>query len=119
MTSLVRSQLLSELADIAFRPSSPEKGEWFNPRSPLNSRVLPGEDKTTIEVEVPGVNPEEVKVRVEGRSLSVDTPRGSVYYTIGQRIDAENAEAELKNGLLTISIPKRDARVVHVKVVSD
>lgn len=125
MTNLARSSklspLLSELADYAFRsPLSSSGGpDWNDPRAHLNARVIPEDDKNIIEVEVPGVEPSEVKVRVEGRSLSVDTPRGSAYFTIGQRIDGEGAEAELRNGLLKITVPKREAKVVHVKVTSE
>jgi HSP20 family molecular chaperone IbpA len=123
MTNLVYSPHfsdLSELVDYAFgRSFLGEEEKWTDRRAPLNSRVISEDEKNIIEVEVPGVDPSDVNVRVEGRSLSVDTPRGSAYFTIGQRIDGEGAEAELKNGLLRITIPKREAKVVHVKVVSE
>lgn len=82
----------------------------------LNYRVLSEDNAAVAEIEVPGVEPPEVKVRIEGRSLSVETPRGNAYITIGQRLDADGAVANLKHGLLTIRIPKRDARIVEVTV---
>ena len=82
----------------------------------LNYRILSEDNAAVAEIEVPGVEPADVKVRIEGRSLSVETPRGNAYVTIGQRLSADDATASLKHGLLTIRIPKRDARVVEVKV---
>lgn len=82
----------------------------------LNFHVDSQDQAAIAEIEVPGVEPTDVKVRIEGRSLSVETPRGNAYITIGQRLNAEDATANLKHGLLTIRIPKRDARIVEVTV---
>jgi HSP20 family molecular chaperone IbpA len=85
----------------------------------LNFHVNSEDHSAVAEIEVPGVEPSDVKVRIEGRSLSVETPKGNAYITIGQRLDADGAIANLKHGLLTIRIPKRDARVVEVTVQGD
>ena len=82
----------------------------------LNWTVNSQDSEAVVEVEVPGVDPSDVKVKIEGRSLSVETPKGDAYVTIGQRLDADNATANLKHGLLTVKVPKRDARVVEVSV---
>lgn len=82
----------------------------------LTKRVDNTSNPAVIEVEVPGVEPSDIKVKIEGRSLSIETSRGSAYVTIGQRLDAEGATANLKHGLLTIRIPKRDAKIVTVTV---
>jgi len=115
MTNIVRSPIFDEFARIATSfnemPSSQS-----NPRNNLNYRITAEDDDAIAEVEVPGVEPSDIKIRIEGRSLSVTTPRGSAYFTIGQRIDAEGTTAEVKNGLLTLRIPKRDAKVVEVVV---
>ena len=113
MTQLVRTPLFNEFASLLNQFDSPIA--QTNSRN-LNYRIKTEDDAAVAEVEVPGVEPSEVKVRVEGRSLSVDTPRGSAYFTIGQRIDAEGTTADLKNGLLTLRIPKRDAKIVEVNV---
>lgn len=112
--AIVRSPLFNEFATLANFFDQPLAQQ--NARNNLNYRVRTEDDAAIAEVEVPGVDPSEVKVRIEGRSLTVDTPRGSAYFTIGQRIDAEGTSAELKHGLLSIRIPKRDAKVVEVKV---
>lgn len=82
----------------------------------LNYRIDSEDNAAVAEIEVPGVEPSDVKVRIEGRSLSVETPKGNAYITIGQRLSPDEATASLKHGLLTIRIPKRDARIVEVKV---
>lgn len=67
-------------------------------------------------VDVPGVDPKDINVRVEGRAIHVETPRGNAYFTIGARVDGDNATASVKHGLLTLSIPKRQAKTVAVTV---
>ncbi len=92
--------------------------------SPISERANRGlsyqmkseDDAVVAEVEVPGVAPEDVKVRVEGRALLVETPRGNAYFTVGSRVDSENVTAAVKHGLLTLRVPKREARKVEVVV---
>ena len=109
MTNLVRNPLFSEFEQLfAQAPVSRN--------TVLNYRIISEENSAVAEIEVPGVDPSEVKVQIEGRSLSVETPRGNAYITIGQRLAPDDAVASLKHGLLTIRIPKRDARVVKVQV---
>ena len=114
MTNLVRSPLFDEFASVLLNQTP--FASTTNVRNNLNFRITTEDDAAIAEVEVPGVSPSDVKVRIEGRSLSVETPRGSAYFTIGQRIDAEHTTADLKHGLLTLRIPKRDAKVVEINV---
>jgi HSP20 family molecular chaperone IbpA len=115
MTNLVRSPLFDEFNSLLNLTQTPFATPT-NARSGLNYRITSEDDAAVAEVEVPGVLPEDVKVRIEGRSLTVETPRGNAFFTLGQRIDADHTTANLKHGLLTIRIPKRDARIVEVKV---
>ena len=112
--SIVRSPLFNEFAQLVNTFETPLA--QANARHNLSYRITTEDDAAIAEVEVPGVAPSDVKVRIEGRSLTVETPRGSAYFTIGQRIDAEHTTADLKHGLLTLRIPKRDAKVVEVNV---
>ena len=113
--SLVRSPLFDEFSTLLNLTQTPF-AQPSNARAGLNYRITSEDDAAVAEVEVPGVEPSDVKVRLEGRSLTVETPRGSAFFTIGQRIDADHTTANIKNGLLTIRIPKRDAKIVEVKV---
>lgn len=92
------------------------ESQYVNPRTQLNKRVNVDGNSAVIEVEVPGVTPDSIKVKVEGRSVSVETPKGNCFVTLGQRLDTDGATAILKYGLLTIRIPKRDAKIVEVFV---
>ena len=58
-----------------------------------------------------------VKVNCEGRAIQVETPRGNAYFTVGARIDMDNIEASIQHGLLTLRVPKREAKRVEVKVL--
>jgi HSP20 family molecular chaperone IbpA len=114
MTNLVRSPLFNEFAQLVNAFETPLAQS--NVRNNLNYRITTEDDAAIAEVEVPGVAPSDVKVRIEGRSLTVETPRGSAYFTIGARIDAEHTKADLKHGLLTIRIPKRECKTVEINV---
>lgn len=118
MTNLVRNPLFSEF-DQLFSQMERFQQAPVSRNTALNYRIKSEDHAAVAEIEVPGVDPNDVKVRIEGRSLSVETPRGNAYVTIGQRLSPDDATASLKHGLLTIRIPKRDARVVEVKVFEE
>ena len=82
----------------------------------LSYEIKSGDDAVVAEVEVPGVDPKDVKVRVEGRAVHVETPRGNSYFTIGSRVDSEHVTASIRHGLLSLRVPKREARTVEVQV---
>ena len=89
----------------------------FQPqRSGLTYRIKSEDDAVVAEVEVPGVAPEDVNVRVEGRAVHVETPRGNSYFTIGSRVDVDHVTATIRHGLLSLRVPKREARTVEVQV---
>jgi HSP20 family molecular chaperone IbpA len=115
LTLFDRSPLFEEFNTLLNSTQNPFV-QTSNARASLNFRIASEDDAAIAEVEVPGVTPEDVKVRIEGRSLTVETPRGNAFFTLGQRIDADHTVASIKHGLLTIRIPKRDARVVEVKI---
>ena len=85
----------------------------------LSYEIKPGEDAVVAEVEVPGCSPSDVKVTCEGRAIHIVTPRGNAYFTVGARIDMDNIEASIRHGLLTLRVPKREARRVEVKVTDN
>ena len=89
----------------------------FQPsRQGLSYQIKSEDDAVVAEVEVPGVDPSEVQVRVEGRAVHVETPRGNTYFTIGSRVDVDHVTASIRHGLLSLRVPKREARTVEVKV---
>ncbi|RIK55392.1 MAG: hypothetical protein DCC57_05440 [Chloroflexi bacterium] len=97
--------------------------------------VLAGDDAFTITAYVPGVNPDDVEITLEGEELSI---RGSLpaveenapfikrelYHgsferrlTFNVPINADAIEAHFNNGLLTLTVPKAEvARPKQIKI---
>lgn len=92
-----------------------------NPNSGLAYQVTESADQHSVilEVEVPGVDPNEVKVEAKGRAIVVECPRGSTYVTVGSRLDLEGITASVKWGLLTVRIPRRDSKTVEIAVTKE
>lgn len=95
------------------------------------------ENELVIIASVPGVNPEEVEITIEGDTLmikgEVPAPLGNVNTIMQERghgrfsrtltlnvpVQAEKAEAEFVNGILTLRVPKAEAvRPRTIKVTS-
>jgi len=94
----------------------------FTPK--VNTRE--GEDAYYIEVELPGIKKEEVDVKVDGNILTISGERTlrdevkeedyhkveSFYgkfsrsFTLPERVDVGNIQAQSENGLLEVVIPK-------------
>lgn len=90
--------------------------QFAMPPRGLSYEIKSEDDAVVAEVEVPGVDPSEVKVKVEGRAIHVESPRGNAYFTIGARVNQEGVTASIRHGLLTLRVPKREARAIEVKV---
>lgn len=82
----------------------------------LSHDITSDDDNVYAEVEIPGVDPKDVCVKLEGRAVHVETPRGNTYFTIGSRVDGDRVKASVKNGMLKLTIPKREARTIEVVV---
>lgn len=95
------------------------------------------ENELVIIASVPGVNPEEVEITIEGDTLmikgEVPAPLGNVNTIMQERghgrfsrtltlnvpVQADKAEAEFVNGILTLRVPKAEAvRPRTIKVTS-
>ncbi|MBM9605699.1 Hsp20/alpha crystallin family protein [Desulfopila inferna] len=85
-------------------------------------------DKFVVMAEVPGMTKDDIDIKIQGNYLEVsgsrkaDGPEGykvhrserplttfTRSFTIPSDVDAEKVEASLKNGLLTLSLPKAEA----------
>jgi len=85
------------------------------------------EDELILCGDLPGVEPGNLDIRFENRELTVlgkvaprHADRRSLYseygigdfyrtFAVGEAIDGEKIDAELKNGVLTVHLPKSDA----------
>jgi HSP20 family protein len=89
--------------------------------------ILETDDELTLVADVPGVKSDDADIRYENGELILHarvTPRhegvsfasreygvGDFYrlFAVGETIDADRISAELKNGILTIHLPKTEA----------
>ena len=120
MTNLTKFPFrgIDQAWDAFFDPSA-YSSTYSNKTRGLSYEIKPGEDAVIAEVEVPGCSPSDVSVSCEGRAIHVVTPRGNAYFTVGARIDMDHIEASIRHGLLTLRVPKREARKVEVKVTDN
>ncbi len=91
------------------------------------SQVLEENGKVLARLELPGVAKTDLEIRVEGQELTVlgrrqdpavtgtwllrERRRGDFEktFTVDARIDLEKIDAELSNGVLTLSLPVKEA----------
>lgn len=88
-----------------------------------NTSMVVGDDNLIMEFEVPGFSKKDLNVKVENNVLSVsgctEDRSFDKSYTLSNVWDATEVSAEAKNGILTITIPKKEemkSKVVEVKV---
>jgi len=100
-----------------------ERCVTFTPRAD----ILETAEELRLLLDMPGVRPEDVEVQFErgelavhgrwapveraGKLLAAEYEVGDYYraFLIGQEVDAEKINAELKNGVLTVHLPKSAA----------
>lgn len=88
--------------------------------------IYENDQELLVVADVPGVSPEGLELRIEPPELRIKgTPasdEGTVYYRafrIDERIQSEQVSAELKDGVLTVHLPKAEKlrpRKVDVRV---
>jgi HSP20 family protein len=82
---------------------------------PANTEVNEEEEHYTVTVDMPGVDPEKLSVRIENQVLTIEGKRGdrdAVYrrrYRVPATVDAEKLEASLNLGVLTVTLPKAES----------
>ena len=91
--------------------------------------VVDGDDAVYIEAEIPGLTKEDVAVEVKDNLLVISGQRKGMHeddkhtryilkelkksqfrrsFTLTEKLDTENIQADFSNGLLTIQIPKKE-----------
>gem|GEM_PF-57699 len=79
------------------------------------------EEKYTVEIELPGVNKEDIVLEGTDSSLCVFGDRGDLEYSacyfLAHEIAPEKADARYENGILTVDVPlKAPLRSVKIEV---
>lgn len=114
-------------------------------REAPNTVLLPAVDVTeneagiTVVADVPGATRESLTLRIDGDTLTIEAPldldlpqgmepvyaevRSSQYrrsFTLSRELDSEHIEAGLKDGVLTLHVPKQaQARPRRIEVRAD
>ena len=119
---------LSDFGDFleGFFPT--RSGKWAS-RGELSLDIVEGENDIVVTTEVPGVDPKEIDIRVDGDVLTirgekkeekVEEKKGSYrraerWYgsfgrsvTLPSSVDASKIKARCKDGVLTVTLPKRE-----------
>jgi len=127
------NRLFSSNLTRFFNDEGIARGAW----SP-NVDIFENKDQIVIEAELPGMNREDFDLSVENNVLTLYGERrfekkdeGDNYhrversygsfsrsFTLPQSVSAEGANAEFKNGVLRVSLPKREevkARKIQIK----
>jgi HSP20 family protein len=124
-----------QLAQVVQRTTS--DGDGGAPFVPLVD-IEETEDAWIVEAELPGVKPEDVNVEVRGAELAISgevkqreregilrrrtrkTGEFDYHITLPGEADAENIDAKLRDGILTVRIPKPEQeRPRRIAVKSD
>ena len=67
------------------------------------------EENLHIEIELPGVEKNDITFKMQETSFSIDASRGDVRYVgtyaVGCPVDTGRAKATFRNGLLTVDVP--------------
>ena len=134
--------LFDNVIQKAFPTFGQEFGiEFFGNNSYPKVDVVDHSDKITIEAEIPGLNKDDVSVDVKDNLLTISGRRKGIHendkntryivkelkrsqfsrsFTLTDKLDAANIEAEFDKGLLTVVVPKLEpakpvARTVDIK----
>lgn len=118
----------------AARPQAPQNAQRRTVAPRAN--VFETEQTYVVAADVPGVEEKDLEVTVEKNVLTIrgktqPAPEGyqlayaeynaadyERHFTLGDQVDTENIEAQLKDGVLTLTLPKRQevvARQIDIK----
>ncbi len=124
------------------------EGGWVLPRdlmpSPMNAVVIPIDlldngTELVVKASLPGVRPEDVSISVLGKELTIRAVlsdemdiRGATYLRHERKasafvrslslpiaVESTRAEAHYKNGVLTLTLPKREVKRPRIIQVSE
>lgn len=89
---------------------------WEDTCRQLPRTVNTDGSSATVKVEVPGIDPSEIRVRVKGNTVCIESPKGITNVPIGEGFDINQTSATLKYGLLTVNIPRKNEKVLDIIV---
>jgi HSP20 family molecular chaperone IbpA len=99
------------------QPKIGSSGESF--AELLTHRLVQGENSTTVQVEIPGVDPASVEVKCENNTLLISCSKGQLTVPVEPTTDVSKIKADIQWGMLTLQIPNPEvpqARSIKVSV---
>lgn len=142
MTNLTRFNPISDVVSLREAMDRLFEDSFFAPRTTsqwsrrLTANLYELGDSFTLQVPMPGVQPEDVEVTVQQDTINlkwqtkIEAPEGATIhwngfqsgqyqqsFTLPSAINSEGVEASYRNGVLTLHLPKAEhARVRTIKV---
>jgi len=131
---------MNRLLEEAFPRKRGEEQEFFNGSWTPTVDIYEDENAITLKADIPGIDPNNVDIRVEGNRLllkgqrnfeketkrenyhQVERAYGSFYrsFLLPHNVHPDRIEATYKNGELKLVLPKReDARPKQIKVKTE
>ncbi|MDP2855919.1 MAG: Hsp20/alpha crystallin family protein [bacterium] len=140
--SLFRSNNDDKEVDLEVQDSTPKEKEegWLESEGQLTIDVYQTPQEIVIKSAVAGVKPEDIDisiindmVTIKGQRLQEDTVKSDDYFyqecywgrfsrsvILPVDIDSDRVSASLKNGILTVRMPKLDkAKIKKIKIKTD
>lgn len=128
------------MADMSAQPQATERGAEGTRNVPVfvpAADIYETKDALVLSLEMPGVDPDGVNIMLEKRVLTITGRSRSIApegyslthheyrdgdyeraFTVSEAIDADNIQAELKNGVLRVTLPRSQpapAKTIQVK----
>lgn len=99
---------------------------WADPTVPagVGFDVVQDGDGVTVHADVPGVEPSAINIAVDGHTLTISGERSgrgefSRTFRLSDDLDTQAINAECRNGVLTLRVPKRpEAKPRQIEVKS-
>ena len=130
-------KVFDELMNKQFPTFKEEVGVSFNQGSYPKVNVYEYDDKIGIVAEIPGLDKKNVSVEVEENVLTISGDKHGVEdegakcitrelkhssfkrsFNLGDHLDGDNVSATFKDGMLSISIPKKEPELPKVTKVN-
>lgn len=133
-----RPDLVDELFNDSYLPGFFDWANWENGTHTPAVNVFEGKDDYRIEVAAPGLSKEDFKVSLDNDELTISSEKESTneskeenvlrkefnynsfkrIFTLPDSVQGEKIKASHKNGILTVTVPKREeAKVKPVKEI--
>ena len=125
------SALSDRIESMARRFMAPLLSDMDSGRLPMRVDVTEMDGMYRIEAEIPGVNKDDINVRIDGNIIRIDAEQTkakgkegdgarvlrserwdgplSRTLSVAQDVDESNASARCENGVLTLELPKKTA----------